>query len=163
MSSITKAFYPVLFRKLNDGLVIDEKIKIVKITYLFFLAILIVGIFLNISLEFLYPYILGEKFQNTLLLSQLIVISFIFNGMYYSIVGYIFYFKKTSELAKITFIISIFHVIVSIIFIQLFGVIGVAYTLVISSFTQFIAIWYLSNTIYPMPWFNFLKKDPNAH
>lgn len=158
MSSITKAFYPVLFRKLNNGLEIDEKIKIVKITYLFFIGVIIVGIILSMLFESLYPYILGKKFQNSILLTQLIVFSFVFEGMYYSIVGYIFYFKKTAKLAKITFSVSILHVTLSIVFIKFFGVIGVAYSSIISSFIQFIAVWYLSNKVYRMPWFSIFKE-----
>lgn len=80
-------------------------------------------------------------------------------GFYYVVVNYIFYFKKTSSLAKITFTVSILHVGISFLFVKLFGIVGAGYALVISGVIQFVLIWHLSNKIYPMPWFSFWRKN----
>jgi len=82
--------------------------------------------------------------------------------MYYAVSGYIFFHKKTDKLALITFPIAIFHLILSYNFIQIFGVIGAGYSLVISYTVQFFSVWYLSNKIYPMPWFGLWGKNINA-
>lgn len=159
MSSLNKALYPILFKFLSNGTTNDSKNKLVKISYLLFFGIIIIGVILIILLELLYPYFLGNEFQDSLLLTQLIVFGFVLEGFYYVIVNYIFYFKKTSDLAKITFAVSILHIIISYSFIKLFGIIGAGYALIISGVVQFVLIWHLSNRIYPMPWFSFWKKN----
>lgn len=159
MSSLTKALYPILFNYLSKNLSFEEKKKLVIFSYGIFLGIFLIGILCIVILEYLYPYFLGKNFQSSIYLTKLIVISFIFEGMYYCIVGYIFYFKKTAKLAKITFTISLLHIALSFILIKSFGAIGAGYSLAISGFLQFLSIWYLSNKIYPMPWFSFWRRD----
>jgi len=159
MSSLTKALYPILFNYLSKNLSFEEKKKLVIFSYGIFLGIFLIGILCIVILEYLYPYFLGKNFQSSIYLTKLIVISFIFEGMYYCIVGYIFYFKKTVKLAKITFTISLLHIALSFILIKSFGAIGAGYSLAISGFLQFLSIWYLSNKIYPMPWFSFWRRD----
>ncbi|QKF58962.1 lipopolysaccharide biosynthesis protein [Aliarcobacter lanthieri] len=159
MSSLNKALYPILFQILSNEMTKNSKNKLVKISYLLFLLIAFIGFILMILLQLLYPYFLGKEFQNSLFLTQLIVLGFILEGFYYVVVNYIFYFKKTASLAKITFFVSIIHIIMSFLFVKLFGINGVGYALIISGIIQFILIWYLSNKIYSMPWFSFWRKD----
>jgi O-antigen/teichoic acid export membrane protein len=162
MASVNKAIYPILFRNLNRGLEWSDKMKIVKITYISYIFIIFFGLILIVLLEYLYPYVVGENFQNSLYLSQLIIIVFIFEGMYYTVVNYIFFYKKTASLAKITFAVSMLHLIFSYLSIKSYGMVGVVYVLILSSFLQFILVWRLSNKIFPMPWFSFFKKEKNV-
>ena len=159
MSSLNKALYPILFKFLSNDMTNDSKNKLVKFSYFLFIGIVLVGVVLIVLLELLYPYFLGNEFQDSLILTQLIVFGFILEGFYYVVVNYIFYFKKTSSLAKITFTVSILHVAISFLFVKLFGIVGAGYALVISGVIQFVLIWHLSNKIYPMPWFSFWRKN----
>lgn len=159
IGSLNKALYPILFKFLSNDMTKDSKNKLVKFSYLVFIGILIMGAVLIVLLELLYPYFLGNEFQDSLILTQLIVFGFMLEGFYYVVVNYIFYFKKTSSLAKITFTVSLLHVAISFLFVKLFGIVGAGYALVISGVVQFILIWHLSNKIYPMPWFSFWRKN----
>jgi O-antigen/teichoic acid export membrane protein len=159
MSSLNKALYPILFKFLSNDMTNDSKKKLVKFSYFLFFWIALMGVVLISLLELLYPYFLGNEFQDSLILTQLIVFGFIIEGFYYVVVNYIFYFKKTSSLAKITFTVSILHVAISFLFVNLFGIVGAGYALVISGVVQFVLIWHLSNKIYPMPWFSFWRKN----
>lgn len=159
MSSLTKALYPILFRYLNKDLIFDEKRKIVIFSYGLFLGIFLLTILLIFIMEYLYPYLIGKDFQESIYLTKLIIVSFMFEGMYFCIVGYFFYFKETLKLAKITFSISILHILLSFILIKVFGEIGAGYSLIISGSLQFLFVWHLSNKIYPMPWFSFWRKQ----
>ena len=160
VSSLTKALYPILFRLLNkENLLLHEKKRIVLFSYGLILLIFTITIILLFIVDFLYLYFIGKDFQESVFLTKLIIISFMFEGFYYCIVGYLFYFKETAKLAKITFSISILHIFLSFLFAKLFGVVGVGYALIISGVIQFVLIWYLSNKIYPMPWFNFWRND----
>ncbi|WP_141053996.1 lipopolysaccharide biosynthesis protein [Aliarcobacter cryaerophilus] len=159
MGALNKALYPILFKFLSNDMTKDSKNKLVKFSYLLFLGIALMGVVLILLLELLYPYFLGNTFQDSLILTQLIVFGFMLEGFYYVVVNYIFYFKKTSSLAKITFTVSILHVGISFLFVKLFGIVGAGYALVISGVIQFVLIWHLSNKIYPMPWFSFWRKN----
>lgn len=160
ISSLTKALYPILFRLLNkENLLFHEKKRIVLFSYGLFLLILIITIILLFVVDYLYLYFIGQDFHESGFLTKLIIVSFMFEGFYYCIVGYLFYFKETAKLAKITFSISILHILLSILLVYLYGVIGAGYALIISGIVQFILIWHLSNKIYPMPWFSFWRKN----
>ncbi|MGJ0357245.1 lipopolysaccharide biosynthesis protein [Aliarcobacter cryaerophilus] len=158
-SSINKTLSPILYKILSQEVTYDTKKKIVKISYLLFLGIILIGFLLIFLLELLYPYFLGAEFQDSLFLTKLIVIGFIFEGFYFVVVNYIFYFKKTAILSTITFLISILHILLSFILVYLFGILGAGYAFLISGIVQFISIWYLSNRIYKMPWFSFWRKN----
>lgn len=159
MSSLNKALCPILFKLLSSDISSNSRSKLVKYSYLLFLGILLIGVSLIVLVQFLYPYFLGNEFQDSLFLTQLIILGFMLEGCYYVVVNYIFYFKKTPSLAKITFAISIIHVAISFLFVNLYGIVGAGYALVISGLMQFILIWHLSNKIYPMPWFSFWRKN----
>ena len=156
--SLNKALTPALYRMLNNELNFTNKCEIVKRTYYLFLGIILFGLLLCVGMKLVYPFILGAKFQSSLNITQLIIISFIFSGMYYAVVGYIFYFKKTARLARITISISVFHLILTYFLLQNYGIIGSAYALITSFCFHFLAVWHLSNKIYPMPWFSFWKE-----
>lgn len=159
LSSLTKALYPILFKYLSKSLLFEEKKKLVIFSYGLFFSIFLVAALLVLIVEFLYPHLLGNNFQSSLYLTQLIIVSFVFEGMYFCVVGYIFYFKKTAKLATITFSISLLHIALSFIFIKSFGMIGAGYALIISGFLQFLFVWHLSNKTYPMPWFSFWRRN----
>jgi len=159
VASLHKAYYPVLFKKLSGSLDLNSKREIVKYTYIFFILLMVFAILLNTIISSIYPHIVGVEFQGSILLTQLIVISFLFDGFYYAVSAYIFYTKETAKLALITFPISIVHILLSYLFINNYGYIGVGYVLVISYTIQFFAVWYLSNKVYPMPWFSFWRSN----
>lgn len=159
MGSLNKALYPILFKFLSTKVDNEGKKNLVKISYLLFIGIFFAGIALVFLLKILYPYFLGKDFQSSLLLTQLIIFGFVLEGFYFIVVNYLFYFKKTAKLAKVTFSVSILHIILSYILIKLFGVVGAGYALIVSGFIQFILIWHLSNKVYPMPWFSFWMKN----
>ncbi|WP_066163941.1 lipopolysaccharide biosynthesis protein [Aliarcobacter cryaerophilus] len=158
-SSINKALSPILYKILSNEITYETKRNIVKVSYFLFLGIVFVGFTLIFLLQLIYPYLLGKEFQDSLFLTQLIILGFIFEGFYFVVVNYIFYFKKTSSLSKITFSISILHIVLSFILVGLFGAIGAGYAFLISGMVQFISIWYLSNKVYSMPWFSFWRKN----
>lgn len=160
MSSATKAIYPALFKLLNKGnIVLGEKKRIIFVTYSLFTIIVLTALTIMIILEYIYPYIIDTNFQQSIYVAKLVIISFMLEGFYYCVVGYLFYFKKTALLAKTTFSISIFHVLLSILLTYLYGVNGAGYALITSGVIQFITVWHLSNKIYPLPWFSFWKKN----
>lgn len=158
MSSLNKALYPFLYKKLNQEMTEIDKRNIVKTTYFIGFLIIIAALTLIMLIEIIYPYLFNATFQNSLFVTQLMIIGYLFEGLYYLIVNYFFYFKQTAKLAKITFSISMVHICFSIFLVNLYGIVGAAYALIISGVLQFVFVWYLSNKIYPMPWFFWRDK-----
>lgn len=154
-----KVLYPILYEFLQKNLQLEEKNKIVRYSYLLFVGIVILAMLLLVVLEFSYTWLIGENFQGALMLTRLVVLSFVFEGFYYVVVNYIFFYKKTAQLAKITSSVSILHVALSYTMISLFGVIGAGYALIISGMIEFVFVWMLSSRVCPMPWFSFWKND----
>jgi len=151
------AYVPYLFEKLKKG---DEndKIRLVKFTYLYFLAIIIIVFIFSYIVSLVFPYFVGEKFTNSLPFVFWIALGFAFNGMYKMVVNYIFYIEKTYLIAVVTFSTAIVNVILCYFLINHFGTIGAAYSSCISWFVCFLLAWSFSAKVYPMPWLYFLRK-----
>lgn len=161
ITSLNKALYPSLYQILSAKPDIKQKKEIVKKSYQLALGIILVGVMGFILTPFFYPYLLGENFQSASLITQLIIIAMVFEAFYYLVVNYIFYSKQTKLLAKITFSIALFHIFVSFLFIAIleFDYHAIAYSMILSSFIQFVLVWRFSNHVYPMPWLSFYKKE----
>lgn len=150
-TSFNRAWAPFLYEKLtqNDY---ASKVKIVKFTYLYFAGL----IFMALALSFTTPWFLnifvGRMFQSADKYVIWITLGCASNGMYYMVVNYIFYVKKTYILAWITFFAAVVNVIFCYYFIKINGSIGAAQAMTISSGVSFILTWVLSAKVYRMPW-----------
>jgi O-antigen/teichoic acid export membrane protein len=150
-NSFNQAWVPWLFKKLALNST-TEKIKLVKITYLYMIAMLFVAIGLWLVTPVIYLF-LGKEFSEGMGVVAIIGLGFAFNGMYKMMVNYIFYAEKTQIISLITIFIAILNISLSILFVKKYGILGTAYASAISFFVQFILTWLISSIIYPMPWF----------
>jgi O-antigen/teichoic acid export membrane protein len=156
-NAFNNAFSPYLYRKLKAPL-LGTKIELVRLTYFYFVGILIFQIILSYFLVLLTPYLVGEDFLEAAKYIFWISLAFSFHGMYLMVVNYIFFTKKNHLVSSVTIITSVFHVFLSYLLIQYAGAIGAAYASVISFFLTFVLIWRVSNKVIPMPWFLYLKN-----
>jgi O-antigen/teichoic acid export membrane protein len=160
-TSFNQAFVPILFSNLNEGSE-RSKIKIVKLSYLFILALFIVTLLLNLVSPFIFKFFIGKEFQGGLEYVFLISLGYFLSGVYKMFVNYIFYLKKTYYLA----IIAIFNIILSIFcnyyFINRYGAIGATYSNLVSFSSLLILVIIVSTTIYKMPWFFFLNRNERS-
>jgi len=152
VTAFHKAWNPYIYEKLSIKMDLVEKIKIVKFTYLYFISIIVVTFILNELGFYIFKYFISSNFLESYQYVIYILIEYAINGMYFMVVSYIFFFKRTKLLAIITFVLSLLHILLSYIFINLYGAIGVAYSGIISYTLMFFSVWYYSNKIYPMPW-----------
>ena len=169
--AINQAYMPYIFKKLsefekgenksNSSIIMDikkSKIIIVKFTYLYFILILCGATILGVASNWLLPLFLGDKFSEAGGLVLWVCIGFAFDGMYYMVVNYIFYSKRTYVLASITLLASFLHVFLSYILVSREGPEGAAKATAISFAITFLFVWVASARIYPMPWFNFMRS-----
>jgi len=152
VTAFNKAWSPYLYEKLNGVISIQDKIKIVKFTYLYFIVIVVLIILLNEIGYYIFIYWIDAKFEKSYQYVIYILIIYGINGMYFMLVNYLFFMKKTKILAMITFSSSVLHIVLSYSFINLYGTMGVVYSGIISYLLIFISVWIYSNKVYPMPW-----------
>ncbi|MFD1551227.1 hypothetical protein DNU06_13095 [Putridiphycobacter roseus] len=155
-NSFNQAWVPWLFKKLALRSK-DEDRKLVKITYLYMAAMMVLVFILWLVAPILYLFI-GSEFKSGMSLVAIVGLGFAFNGMYKMMVNYLFFAERTKIISIVTLGIAVLNIGLNIVFIKQFGLVGSAYASALSFFVQFIVTWYISNLYYPMPWFK-LKKE----
>ncbi|MCW1713948.1 MULTISPECIES: lipopolysaccharide biosynthesis protein [Synergistaceae] len=158
VTAFNHAYSPWLFKKLNQKSYVTN-IKIVKLTYLYFIIILLGTLIYGMSAPSIIQIFVGKEFQGSYVYVLWISLGFAFTGMYYMVVNYIFYAEKTKYLALATITTSLLNIGLNYIFIKRNGPIGAAQATTITSFCTFLLVWYLSSKVYKMPWniFKLLK------
>jgi len=156
VGAFNMAWTPVFYQKLNH-INSELKIKLVKITYMYFIGI----IFASIALIFIAPNLLrifvDKKFFGSYQFISWLALGYASHGMYVMVVNYIFYEKKTYILSIIAVATVILNIVFNYILIKFNGAVGAAQATFLTFSLRFLAVWYFGNKVYPMPWFSFLK------
>lgn len=158
--ALNRALYPLLFEKLSSEQPNIYYIGIVRITYLIAAVMTFFYALYTFLVPFVYEWFLDEKYEDSVFITKILLLAYLFDSFYYLFVNYLFYTKKTQYLARITFSIAILHISISISCVSILSlpVAYVAYSMAICSFLQFIMVWIFANKFYPMPWaLNFIK------
>lgn len=152
-SSFNAAWSPFLFENLNNnGSDLSLKLKIVKLSYVFFGGILLAAIILGLLAPWFIHAVIGNSFAAASQYVTWIAVGCAFNGMYYLVANYFFYVHKTHILAGITFSMALFNIGLTYIFVKINGALGAAHATFVTYFFFFVITWMLSNKIYRMPW-----------
>ena len=157
-NSFNQAYTPWLFEQLNHSFLLIKQ-KIVKLTYVYFVVILISAIILSLMTPPFISLFIGKNFYGAYIHVIWIAIGFAFTGMYYMVVNFIFYVEKTRHLAKITMIVCIINIIFNYLLIKINGAVGAAQATTLTSIVYFVIVWRVSAKVYPMPW---LLYDKNS-
>ncbi|QHE53723.1 oligosaccharide flippase family protein [Pontibacillus sp. HMF3514] len=153
--SFNKAWVPWFFGKLKKNEEKD-KVTIIKITYMYFVIILILALVFGFLSPILLPYLLGEEFRSAGQFIIWIALGFAFNGMYKMVTNYIFFLQKTKYLMILTFVTAVINLVLNYFLINEFGAIGAAMATCIAFLIIFIFTWIIASKLYKMPW-NIIK------
>ncbi|HIF9110439.1 TPA: oligosaccharide flippase family protein [Photobacterium damselae] len=140
--AINKAYVPWLFERLkrNDH---KEKKQIVKLTYAYFVITLLAAGIVFIIGPFFIVLIAGDKYSEAGKVIGLLCLGQAFGGMYSMVANYVFYAKKTAQLAAVTIITGVINIGLLIVFVGHFGLLGAGIAFAVSKFIQFIMTWLL--------------------
>ncbi|MEC9209213.1 MAG: oligosaccharide flippase family protein [Bacteroidota bacterium] len=152
MTSINQAWAPNLYEILNSNPTEFVKISIVKKTYKVMLFMLAITFSFIICVPYVFKFFINEQYYSGILISKVLSIGFLMNGLYFLVTNYILFSKKTKILSYITTITSIVGAIINYYLILEFGIIGAAYGLIVTFGLLFIVVFYYSNKLYKMPW-----------
>ena len=136
----------------------DIKLKLIKQTYQILLFMIIVVLVFLVLCPFIFYIFIDDSYHSGIFLSRILSFGFLFQGFYFMFTNYIFYSKKTKYLSFITLFSSIIVVLSNFYFINLIGVLGAAYELVISYMALCLLTAYFANKLVPMPWMLVFKK-----
>ena len=154
--AINKAYIPWLFERLKHEDK-QEKRRIVRNTYMYFIAILIVVAFAFALGPFIVALIAGDKYKSAGDVIGWLCLGQAFGGMYLMVTNYNFYAKKTKNLAIVTIATGIINVPLLLISVNKFGIVGAGISFTIAKLLQFSMTWVLANRAVYMPW-NLLKS-----
>lgn len=157
-SAINNAIVPWLFERLSrdDN---AEKREIVKLTYFYFLFTVLLGVLTASAAPHFIAVFAGEKFQEAREIAGWLVFSQVFIGMYYTVVNYQLYAKKTVVLGATTLASGGLNIVLIFLFYEKYSILGVAYASVMTMILRFLATWWFSALSHPMPWF--LQRESN--
>ncbi|SLJ83929.1 lipopolysaccharide biosynthesis protein [Psychrobacter sp. DAB_AL43B] len=154
--AINKAYIPWLFEKLKADQ-LEEKQKIVKLTYAWFFLI-ILGVMLSFFIgPPLVVLIAGEQYAQAGKVIGWLALGQGFQGMYLMVTNYIFYSKRTGLLSLASISSGILNLILLIVLVRIIGLEGAAIAFAISMCIRFLLTWWIAHKRHPMPWFNFIK------
>lgn len=150
-NSFNQAWVPFFFGKLKEDNH-AEKVRIVKISYAYFLMILFLVLVFYLLTPFIYKYFIGSAFTTGSTVVLWILLGYAFNGMYKMVANYLFYLKKTKLIAYMTLGSAILNLILNYLLIQKNGILGAAQATTITFFVLFLGVFILSYKNYKMPW-----------
>jgi O-antigen/teichoic acid export membrane protein len=150
-TSFNYAYAPWLYDKLNKK---DQStnLRIVKLTYIYFIIIIISGLALGIISPVILKILVGREFQNAASIIIWMALGNSFNGMYYMVTNYIFYSYKTYLLTIITFIIGLLNIGLTYYLVSIHNLAGAAQSFMISNALSFLVTWIVSASVFKMPW-----------
>ncbi|MBI4647763.1 MAG: oligosaccharide flippase family protein [Bacteroidia bacterium] len=155
-NSFNQAWVPWFFEKLKKD---DSNIKyqIVKYTYLYNIAMVILVILVTAATPAIFKFFINENYHSAQQFVFWIALGFGFNGMYMMIVNYLFYLGKTITISLTTIIVVVVNIVLNYSFIKYNGIIGAAQATAITYFFNYILVWIVSARYYKMPWFFFFR------
>lgn len=155
--SFGMAWMPVFYEKLSSP-TYENKVKIVKFTYLYYFAFSLLGILLILIAPYLVRTMLGESFYGSIQFLSWLVPGYVFLAMYRMVCGYIFYSKKTYIMMRITLTCAVINLILNYVLININGAIGAAQAVFFTYMVSFFLTWWFGQKLFPMPWFSFMKE-----
>lgn len=136
----------------------EKRIEIVRLTYLYIGGLILTVLILSLLSGWIFETFLDVRYIGGAEYVPWIAVSYLFWGGYSIFGRYILYLKKTYIMTYLAILNVILNLGLNYFFILKFGTIGAAYATVISFFIVFISVMLISNKLYPMPWFYFLKN-----
>ena len=149
--SFNRAYSPWLMSILRTDSLEDKK-KVVAVTYIYFILVSVMAIFLWLSFTLFGPIVLDAKYHAGLQYTPWILAGFMFGGMYYMVANYLFYVEKTKYLAAMTLTSGVVSIGLNLILIPRWGLNGAGFSFIVSQFVSFLGTWILSSKNYTMPW-----------
>lgn len=151
------AYIPWLYRKMaedND----DDKVKIVKLTYIYYVVISVGAAAWTVLISFVTGFLVGGDYANSIEYTGWLSLSYAFTGMHMMVVNYIYYMKKIKLYNLVTITVIASNVFLNYILIKVNGSIGAAQATLLVNVISFLLTWIMAARVCKMPWMLWRKK-----
>ncbi len=156
VSAFFFTYQPVLYKFLTD-LTEQNKLKMLKIKYLFAGFLLICTILLCVTVPLFYHWFINKKYHSGIPYVAWLAFSYFFWGLYALMLGFLYFYKKN----RVVIIFSVCSALVCIglnyFFINAYGIMGAAYANFITYAILFVALFITVNRVcgLQLPWLQF--------
>lgn len=148
---LNKALAPWLFEQLSKR---DSRVnlEIVRNTYLLYASLALTGLVVVVLSRLLFDQLIGSQYTAAKPLIPWMVVGFVFQGMYYSVVNYVFYAERTGRLAVTTSTVAVAGCLLSFVLISRYGLSGAGVSFALNNLALFGMVWAVASRLVPMPW-----------
>lgn len=153
VDSFNKAYVPWLYARLaldDEGV----KRKLALMTYVYFIAVLVLAVALGIIVPPLISFFTGEKYVGAGEFQLWLFLAGSFTGMYYMVGLYINYSAKNKYLSLASGTAALFTPLICYYLVTVNGAVGAAQGALAGQVLLFLLTWFFSMRAYPMPWFH---------
>lgn len=149
--ALVRAYGPYLFKTLSTESV-EQDNKIVRNTYFVFITFLLMAMIYSQILPWVYSVFVGQAFQDSVEIAKIASFGYAFQGMYYAVVGFLFYKEKTGRLSMLTFACGAINVGMTYWLVSMAGIVGAAWSFLFLQIIFFLGAWILAQKVHPLPW-----------
>ncbi len=151
LAAFNRAWVPFLFSALSQTTPGWAE-RLVRQTYIVWGALLLLFVAFNVATPIGYALLVNQRYHGSMPAVTWLTIGYFFNGIYLTVVDYIFYLKKTYILAAITTFNLMLNTALAYVFIQSYGPIGAAMAFAITAAIVMGLTFVVSYRLHPMPW-----------
>ena len=148
---LNKALAPWLFAQLakNDAAV---RAMVVRRTYQLYAVLALLGATVALLAHLVFDQFIGPRFAGARTLVPWMIGGFVLQGMYYSVVNYLFYAERTGRLSVVSGTTAVVGCVVSYALTSRFGLMGAAVSFAFNNAVLFALVWLTAAKAVPMPW-----------
>ena len=143
--SVNQAWMPMLYKLLGNYK--KNQNNILKITLYLMVMYTMFGILIYLFSDLIFSLFVDEAFYSAKVFFPYLLIGFVFQSYYYLFTNYLFFYKKTVLLAKLTFFSALLNIILNYFFVVKYGAIGVAYATAITYVLYFFIVFKISTQL----------------
>jgi len=149
--AVNQAWVPWLFGHLSSGNA-AARARVVTATYAMFGMFAVAAVILMLLGPLVVRILAGERYSAAAEILPILCPAAALTGMYYLVVNYIIYAKRTALLSALTVAAAAVQAILTVALAKSGGTTGVAVATLASAALYFSATWYVASRLVPMPW-----------
>jgi O-antigen/teichoic acid export membrane protein len=154
--TISFTWNPFVYEQISNVNKLD-RVKFTRIFYLISLLLSIGVAFLIIFSKFILKIFTTQKYFSAIEFIPWLAIGMFFYGLYIFLLPVLMKKEKQKQVSIISLINMLIMIGLNILFVDLFGYMGIAYAFALTYFLMFVPIAILSQKVFPLPWLKSLK------
>jgi len=146
------AYAPWLYERLGTSSK-EASVGIVMGIYRFAICVFLLAAVVGFAAPYFVPWFAGDSYSQAGAILGWLALGQAFNALYLMVANFIFYSERTGPLSIVTIVSGSAHVAFVLLMVRVSGMEGAAIANAVSMGLRFLATWFVSNHVYPMPWF----------